>query len=408
MSIFYIWGACFIFFAAVLCCLPWIREQKPKANVINNKVLIKQRLNELDSEQEQGLLDSTDTQKSKEELTLAMLDEVSAQSQPSPKVTFIILLGALLSIGVGVAVYWQANQIAQIEHWQNVKQKTSELGQRMIQGDASLQLDDLKDFSLGLRTKLIDNPGDPVGWMLLGRVYGAMNSIDNAIQSFEKSLELDATNTSTMASYAQALLMTGQEGQVLRSKQVLLHLLSIEPENTNAMGVLAVVATQLNDKQLALENWQSLLAFIPNTDSNYKLIEQRINQLKFELSAVDDTQSEQLIPSVAITVNLNSDLRLPEKGFLFVFAQENNGAMKMPAAVVKMPLGDFPVVIELSNKNAMLPNYTLSQLNDVKIVARISPDEDVTQSTGDLQGERLITLSSEKQTNETILIDRIL
>ncbi|MEP2651785.1 MAG: c-type cytochrome biogenesis protein CcmI, partial [Paraglaciecola sp.] len=74
----------------------------------------------------------------------------------------------------------------------------------------------------------------------------------------------------------------------------------------------------------------------------------------------------------------------------------------------KIPLGEFPVTIELSNENAMLPNYTLSQLNDVKIVARISADEDVTQSQGDLQGERLITLSNEKQTNETIQIDRIL
>lgn len=408
MNLFYVWVACFIIFAVVLCCLPWIRKQKRTTNVINNKVLIKQRLNELDSEQEQGLLDSVDTEQSKEELTLAMLDEVSIQSHQSPKIIVTILLGAALSIGIGGAVYWQANQISQIEHWQNVKQKTSELGQRMIQGDTSLQLDDLKDFSLGLRTKLIDNPDDPVGWMLLGRVYGAMNSIDNAIQSFEKSLDLDPTNTSTMASYAQALLMTGQEGQVLRSKQVLLHLLSIEPDNTNAMGVLAVVATQLNDKQLALENWQNLLGYIPDSDSNYQLIEQRINQLKFELAAANDTSSQGTIPSVAITVELASDMTLPDDGFLIVFAQENNSAMKMPAAVVKTPLGEFPVVIELSNKNAMLPNYTLSQLTNVKVVARISKDGDVTQASGDLQGESLIILSNEKQTNETILIDKIL
>ncbi|MFT2091672.1 c-type cytochrome biogenesis protein CcmI [Paraglaciecola sp. 2405UD69-4] len=405
---FYLWVVGFVLVALLLCCLPWIRKQKLTENVINNKVLIKQRLNELDTEQEQGLLDSEDTEQSKEELTLAMLDEVGQQSKGSSNVTLIILFGALLSGAIGLAVYWQANQISQIEHWQEVRQKTSELGQRMIQGDASLQLEDLQDFSLGLRTKLIDNPDDPVGWMLLGRVYGAMNSLNNAIQAFEKSLQLDSTNTNTMASYAQALLMTGQENQVLRSKQVLLHLLTIEPDNTNAMGVLAVVATQLNDKQLALDNWQGLLAYIPNTEPNYQLIEQRIEELKRELSVQSDGESKFLIPSVSVTVELASDITLPKEGFLVVFAQENNSAMKMPAAVVKMPLGEFPVVVELSNENAMLPTYTLSDLKDVKIVARISTNGDVTQTSGDLQGERIIALSKEQQTNETITIDRTL
>jgi hypothetical protein len=71
-----------------------------------------------------------------------------------------------------------------------------------------------------------------------------------------------------------------------------------------------------------------------------------------------------------------------------------------------MPLGDFPVVVELSDKNAMMANYTLSQLQQAKLVARISIDENVAQATGEFQGEWMATLNKNQLTQETITINR--
>ena len=79
----------------------------------------------------------------------------------------------------------------------------------------------------------------------------------------------------------------------------------------------------------------------------------------------------------------------------------------MPAAVVKMPLGEFPVVVELSNDNAMTSSYTLSQLQQAKLVARVSIDENGTEvREGDFQGELIVTLKADQATQETITIDR--
>jgi hypothetical protein len=60
----------------------------------------------------------------------------------------------------------------------------------------------------------------------------------------------------------------------------------------------------------------------------------------------------------------------------------------------------------LSNNNAMTPNYTLSQLQQAKLVARVSIDENGTESVGDFQGELIATLSENQTTQETITIDR--
>jgi hypothetical protein len=213
----------------------------------------------------------------------------------------------------------------------------------------------------------------------------------------------------------------------LQAKQVLLHILNLEPNNTNAMGVLAIVATELDDKQLALENWQRLIAFIPQNDPNYMTVNQRIVQLQMELGqattqVVQNLSKPEPEPEsepessgedigstrVMVTINVSDDLqgKLPKNGFLFVFAQESTGQVRMPAAVVKMPLGEFPIVVELSNDNAMMPNYTLSQLRQAKLVARISLDENVAKSAGEFQGEWTATLSANQMTQETIMIDR--
>jgi cytochrome c-type biogenesis protein CcmI len=418
VSLFYLGAALSVVICLMFIIFPWFRKSNDDSvSILTNKSLIKQRLKELQTEQQQGLLSDPDRLQSENELKLALLEETKTSQSNEANVGIPILIGALVSLSVGVGVYLYSNQIQSIDQWQIAQQQTSELGQQMLRGDENLNLKDLQTFALGLRTKLVETPEDATGWMLLGRVSGALNRVDSAIQAFEKSLKYDPDNVGTLSSYAQALLMTGQEQQVLQAKQVLLKILDLEPDNTNAMGVLAIAASELGDKELALENWQRLVVFIPDTDPNYAAVNQRILQLQTDLDQ-DNQQVAQNQPNlttdslsstrVSVTINISDELqaKLPENGFLFVFAQESSGQMKMPAAVVKMPLGEFPVVVELSNNNAMTPTYTLSQLQQAKLVARVSIDGNGTESEGDFQGELIATLSANETTQETITINR--
>lgn len=418
MSLFYLGAVISVVIFLLFIIFPWVRKANDDSvSRLTNKGLIKQRLIELHTEQQQGLLSDSDRLQSENELKLALLDETTTSQSNEATVGIALTIGALISLSVGIGVYLYSNQIQPVDEWLMAQQQTSELGQRMIRGDENLSLKDLQTFALGLRTKLVDTPEDATGWMLLGRVSGAMNRVDSAIQAFEMSLKFDPNNVGTLSSYAQALLMTGQEQQVLQAKQALLQILDLEPNNTNAMGVLAIAASELGDKLLALENWQRLVAFIPDTDPNFAAVNQRILQLQSELDQ-DNQKLAQNQPNltadnlsstrVSVTINISDELqaKLPENGFLFVFAQESSGQMKMPAAVVKMPLGEFPVMVELSNNNAMTPNYTLSQLQQAKLVARVSVDGNGTQSAGDFQGDLIATLIANEMTQVAITIDK--
>ena len=96
----------------------------------------------------------------------------------------------------------------------------------------------------------------------------------------------------------------------------------------------------------------------------------------------------------------------PKGGYLFVFAQDADSNNRMPAAVVKQPLSSFPVEIVLDNTNAMLPNYTLAQLKNARLVARISVDDNVATSQGELQGAIVSPVSPDNVVSQHILIDK--
>jgi hypothetical protein len=126
------------------------------------------------------------------------------------------------------------------------------------------------------------------------------------------------------------------------------------------------------------------------------------------LNDTSTPDAEKNVTSVVINISLSEELtgKVPPEGFLFVFAQDASGEVRMPAAVVKSRLANLPIQVELSDANAMMPTYKLSQLNEVRLVARISLDENVAEAQGELQGEVKVTLQQGVQIQQDITIDR--
>ncbi|KXI28138.1 c-type cytochrome biogenesis protein CcmI [Paraglaciecola hydrolytica] len=402
-----------VILALLLISLPWLhRSKKNQQDVLTNTRLVKLRLSELAVEQEQGLLSASDRQQAENELKLALLDEVQDNVPAQQATVWILLLGLLLAVAVAGTVYFKTNSLSQLHAWDDAITRLPELG-KSINNKEDINTQDLQDFALGLRTRLHQEPDNAVGWMLLGRVWGALNQPQTAKDAFEKSIQLNPDSVGALLSYAQALILIGSESEIRQAKRALQQVLKFEPDNTNALATLAVVSTELGDNVSAQGYWQRIQAGLPVSDPNYSMVQQKIDELKNinggDLSASTETTNV-LSNKIRITINVQLDTalrqQLPENGVVFVFAQDASGQVRMPAAVVKLPLGQFPFTVELSDDNAMMANYTLSSLSKVKLVARISRDENVAQAQGELQGEVLVDLQVDDLSQQTILINK--
>lgn len=435
MSVFWITGIVLLLVAAGFVVFPWLVEGRKHQDTLTNTRLIRQRLLELEREEHEGLLSHQDRLETEKDLKIALLDEQDSQTQNATSARGVLLIGGLLSV-VGVAVlYFQVNNVSALNNWQDAKTQLPELAERIVtQGDASVTEEDLQQFALGLRTKLTSSEDDAIGWTLLGRVYVATNRVESAMDAFERALEIEHDNLETLASYSQVLLMVNQESYLAQAKVYLNRILELDPQNTGALGMLAMAATQQGDTELAIETWQRLKTFVPKEAPIYQSIEAQIAQLEGNATITTDSLVEQgplrdvepsadLKPSadqaqsaaesddapvlVSVTVTLDNSLagKIPQNGFLFVYAQDASGASRMPAAVVKVPMGELPITVELSDANSVMPTLTLSQLSNVRLVAKISESGNVMKTSGDLQGTLEITLNKSKNEQYTILIN---
>lgn len=389
--------------AIVIVILPWITKRDRHAqDILSNTQIIKQRMLELEREVNEGLMSEEDKLVAIKELKLALVDEVEGAQGQTKHANLAMVSGFVVTLGICGYLYYHSNEVSDIQHWQDVTQQSSALAKRIvIDADPTITGEDVQDFALAMRTKLLKTPDDHIGWLLLGRLHASLNRLDESIHAFSRAYELAPEHPGVLSSYSQTLVMTGQEDYLRQAQVLMKRSIELNPEDINAFGMLAVTATTLGDNELAIASWQQLQARLPDTDPMKIEIDKRIAALGGEVALVEQT-------SVMITVNIDESLinKLPENAFLFVFAQDASGAVRMPAAVVKTPLGQLPVQIELSDANAMMTTYKLSQLNEAKLVARISLDENVAPSQGELQGEVVVQLQSGEEIVQQLLINK--
>lgn len=405
MTVFWIGAFALTIIAIILIFWPWLfkshRDNQDRERL--NVMLAKERVKELQRDLEENILTEEQRQQAESELKLALLGEIEASREheridsQAVRTSPVLVVLSILCVVVAAASYWQSNEINSLNDWQRAKERLPELGERVVvKADSTLNQQDMQDFVLGLRTRLAEKPDDAVGWLLLGRIFSSSRNIELATEAFEKSLVLEPERVGTLISYSQALLMLKEEGSLNRAKQMLLKAVSLAPSETDALGLLAITASQMGDRELATTSWRKLSAVLPADDPLQTTIQNRISELEKEPT--------QLMVNINIADELRS--KLPEQAFLFVFARAADAEMKMPAAVVKQPLTDFPLSVTLSDTNAMVEALNLSSLDNAQVIVRVSKDDKVMAENGDLQGEMLIPISKSQMNDVSITIDK--
>ena len=405
MSWFHLGATALLTLLVILVALPWfgrrpVSKSQPGANV----KLVKERLAELDAEAEQGMMSEQDLRQARDELKLAMVDEhrSSAESRSGPAYLWIIA-GALLAVVVGSVTYYQVNQLAQLKQSQQAIEALPALSEKLQKGAAQAITDkDIAQLALAIRQRLYEQPDDAKGWMFLARMQASLNRSAQALEAMAKAYQLTPQTDTVASGYAQLLMGTGEREQVILAKEVLESWLSRQPEDVKYVLMAAVASAQLGDLAATERYFGRIKSQLPPDSEMRRSLEQRIVELGGQSSPSSQTALE-------VTVMLAENIRqkgLPEDGYLIVFAQQKNEKNRMPAAVVKQPLSRFPITITLGINDAMIPDFTLAHLKQVKLVARISADQDVMPSAGDLQGTIFFDLEQGRLTQHAIKIDK--
>ena len=402
MTAFWIVIAALLVLASLALILPlWRGEVRQSiSRSALNKQLYRQRLLEIGEEREQGIL--AEESESLVELQRSLLDDIPDVEQSARGGKSLIWIpGVLVLVVVSLGLYYQLGAWQEVSRWQDASSRLGELSNRiLVERDSEVTEQDLLDFTLGLRTRLKEEPNDYRGWLLLGRLTLDGNDPEMAREALERAYSLAPQKAMVAVPYAQALMMTGEEA---RADQLLQAAIAQDPANIEARSVHAFMALQKEDFQTALVRWRAMLPLLEKGSTRHAMVErsieyaeQQLRQRGIAVTAAPAAQGAQggqgNAQVVAVKegeyplhITLAPGIQLPEDAHLFVFAVIPNGP-PMPIAVKRIPGPQLPLTLSLGDGDAMMEGSKLAAYPELQFKARLSRGGNVMNKEGAFEG----------------------
>jgi cytochrome c-type biogenesis protein CcmH len=265
---------------------------------------------------------------------------------------------------------------------------------------------DLRRIIVQLQQKLEKQPDDVEGWKLLGRSATVVGDYPLARGAFgEAYTRTQGRDADAVVGYAESMVLIDEREIDGQAADLFERALGMAPDNPRALWYGGIVAYRRGDRALAQQRRVELQDYdLP--DGLRQVLAERLAELGASQGAPAVREATQAAAgAIDITVMLASGMaaQVPPDATLFVIARRGSGGP--PLAVQRRPVGSWPVLLRLSDADAMLPGTKLAGGGPLTLVARISKSGRPMAASGDLFGEVGYDFASAHPAS--ITIDRI-
>ena len=264
--------------------------------------------------------------------------------------------------------------------------------------------DQIQRMVTALAERLKAEPDNAEGWLMLGRSYTALGRYPDAVAAFRKASGLMPGNASVLADLADVVGMAQGKRLAGEPARLVQQALDADPRNIKALALAGSVAFEAKDYGAARAYWERLQAVLPPDSEMARSVQGSIaeaRQLEGGAPAATGSSATAAAPvAPAAPAAPTGDVKLtgevaisPEMAArvaagdtLFIFARAAQGP-RIPLAIVRQPVGSWPVRFTLDDSTAMAPTLKLSGSAQVTVGARVSKSGNATPQSGDLFGQ---------------------
>ena len=279
---------------------------------------------------------------------------------------------------------------------------------------------DVEAMVAKLAERLQAEPGNAEGWLMLARSYAALGRHPDAVAALRKLDQLQPDNPDTLADMADVIAMANGRRLEGEPARLVARALAINPQHPKALALGGTIAFEAGDYRGAREQWQRLVAQLPADSELARTVQGSIDEAE-RLAAAAGTAPARAAPPTAaaatpaaaasgpaltgeVTLSPALAARVAAGDTLYVFARPADGP-RMPLAILRQPVGDWPLRFRLDDSSAMTPASRLSGARTVVVGARISRSGNATAQSGDLVGQSEPVASDAQGVR--IVIDRV-
>jgi cytochrome c-type biogenesis protein CcmH len=340
------------------------RAQREEDRTALNVALYQERVAELQTQQEEGVLTPVQMDTGRAEAARELLDDtegadtapVSRLGKPLP------LLAAILVPLLGLGLYLHFGASDKVE-----------LTREFAQAPQSME-----EMTRRLERAVAAQPDSAEGLYFLGRTYMAQDRPADAAKIFERTVALAGRQPELLGQWAQAQYFADKKQWSDKVQALTDEALKADPKEVTSLGLLGIAAFESERYQDAINYWNRLLEQLPPEDNSRTALQGGIARASEKLQASGGTvaQAPAVVAKAAllkVRVDLAADLKAKVQpgDSVFIFARATSGP-PAPLAAKRLTVADLPATVELGDADAMMPQLKLSNFPEVQLVARIS------------------------------------
>lgn len=366
-----------------------------------NAKVYRDQIRDLDREHESGHISDEEWQQSRDELSLRLLEDTSAQDDPQIKqqkpavwtAIFVLVAVPLSTLGLYAGL---GEPVALDPMSAKAPQQASPM--------------EMLKMAENLAQRLEEKPDNLQGWVMLGRTYRSLEQFDKSIQAYDRALKLSADDDLSLERVEVIAMKTqgnfdGEPWRVIRD------ILQRDPQNYGALLMAGSASFSHHKYEDALNFWlaarKTLDAQNPDLPELDNAIASVQEKLGIKPGSMTAGQAVASIPapttsaapaagasasaisagSVSGQVTLSAALKSKVSGtdVVFVYATPANGE-RMPLAIFKTTVAQLPLSFRLDDSTAMSPERKLSSAGEVFVKVRVSKSGNAMPQSGDLSG----------------------
>jgi cytochrome c-type biogenesis protein CcmH len=254
-----------------------------------------------------------------------------------------------------------------------------------------------------LSERLADKPDDLDGWLMLGRSYSVLEQYPLAVRAYQRADRLaNGQNVEALMGLGESMLAQDTNELSTGAGRMFERALLLEPRNAKALFYSAFAAMSRGELPTARERFEGMLALNP-PDNIRPIIEARIAEIDRASGPVAPDAAGSPRISVHVTLAPALKSKVPPGALLFVAARDSKAPG--PPFAAKRLAAQFPLDVELTVADAMMPSRHISDGQQVDVVARVALGGTPTASSGDPYGQVSYHVGKDGRLN--IVIDRL-
>jgi len=355
----------------VLLLRPFIFPPKVEATSRRqmNATIYREELEKLETERVAGSINSADYEIAHAEMRQRLFQDTDEEDDRSvmgsSKITAIglCLFIAVLSAGFYFAL-GDATRIAQTNTQQPMTQEGVE---KMVAQFAA---------------KMEQDPANLQGWVMLARSYRILGRNQEAAKAYERAGSFIESDPQLLADYADVLASNANGSFSGKPLQLINQALKLDPNNLMALWLSGTASYAAGNYKAAVQIWEKLAQQVPPGTEDARSIEASIADARAKggLSSKASVSTK----GVSGKIEISTDLKSKVKSGDIVMVIARKPGERMPVAVLRTGISDFPMNFSLTDALAMNPSAPLSQLSEASIEVRISKTGMAKPEAGDL------------------------